>query len=226
MVAWSADADDIDEQILGGWQLKMTTPDGEYREPLVLVGRQFDRYAAWYVGEQGMEPMKDVQLKDDVLVGNITPKEQPDVSVTLEARLTEKDTCQGVGKYRDANGEEGSWDFTGKKLSLKAAGEVSKWQLISTTSNGEKYKATLMVVARGDEMYGWFSGEDHELPIPKITVDGDQVTMKMSAETREGEQVALTFRATTDGESASGNVEYTVDGGESGSVPFTATLID
>ena len=129
-VAWSAVPSEIDEQIIGGWQLKMTTPDGEDREPIVLIGRHYDRYAAWYVGQQGMEPMKDVQLKDDVLIGKITPKEQPDVSVTLEARLTDKDTCQGVGKYRSADGDAGSWDFAGKKLSLSSAGEVYYYHLL------------------------------------------------------------------------------------------------
>ncbi len=220
-VALQADTSDIDKQIIGVWQLSMTTPEGENREPIVLVGRQYDEYVAWYVGNDGLEAMKNVQLKNDLLVGTIKPKEHPDVTVTLEARLKGEDACEGVGKYQSPDGDSGSWKFAGKRLSLSSFDDVSTWKLSFVTPDYEEHAATVSVVSKGDDYYAWYSGKNHELPAQEVKVNDDQVTMKMSAETRDGTKVDLTFRGNVDGDEVKGNAEYKM-GGETGSFPFTA----
>jgi len=216
-----ADTRDVDKQILGPWQLTMTTPDGQTREPVVLVGRQYEDYVAWYVADDQAEAMKDVQLKDDTLVGTIEPKDHPGITVTLEARLTDDNACEGVGKYQSADGLSGSWEFAGKRFALAEFDDVAEWQMEFVTPEYEKHAATVTVVSKGGELYAWYSGKDHELPILDIKIDGDQGVMKMSTETRDGTKVDLLFRGTEDGDEIKGDVEYNV-GGETGSFPFTA----
>ncbi len=220
-VALQADTSDVSKQIVGAWQLKMTTPDGEHREPIVLIGRQYDAYVAWYVGNDGPEAMKNVQLKNDLLVGAIEPKEQPGMTVTLEARLQGEGACEGVGKYKSTYGDSGNWKFSGKRLSSSSFDEVSTWKVGFVTPDYEKHTATVSVVAKGDQFYAWYSGKDHELPARAVQIDGDQVTLKLSAETRDGAKVDLTFRGNVTGNTVKGNAEYELEG-DTGSFPFTA----
>ena len=119
------------------------------REPVVLVGRQYDEYLAWYVGDDGLEAMKNVQLKDDVLVGTLKPKEHPEVTVSLEARLTGEGACEGVGKFKSPDGDSGSWKFTGKRLAPSSTYDVSKWKLDFVTPDYEEHTATVLVMAQG-----------------------------------------------------------------------------
>lgn len=221
VVALQADTSDIDKQIIGAWQLKMTTPEGESREPIVLIGRQFDAYTAWYVGDNGLEAMQNVQLNDDLLVGSIKPQERPEMTVTLQARLDGKDSCAGVGKYRSSGGDSGSWKFAGKRLSLSSFDDVSTWKLNFTTPEYESHSATVSVISKGGDYYAWYSGDDHELPAQQVTVNNNQITMKLSAATRDGTQVELTFRGNVNGDEVKGNAEYKLSG-ETGSFPFTA----
>ena len=216
-----ADNSDTDKQIIGAWQLKMTTPEGETREPVVLVGRQYDDYLAWRVGEDGLEALENVQLKNDVLVGTFKPKEHPDVTVTLEARLTGEGACEGAGKFKSTDGDSGAWKFTGKRLAPPSTYDVSKWKLDFETPDYEQHSATILVMAQGEDYHAWYSGKDHELPAREVKVDGDRITMKMSAKTADGAKVQLIFRGTVDGDVVKGNAEYKLDG-DAGSFPFTA----
>ena len=216
-----ADTSDVDRLVIGPWQLRMTTPDDQPREPVVLIGRQYDDYVAWYVGDDGLEAMKDVQLEDDTLVGSITPKEHPEITVTLQARLKGDDACGGVGSYRSPDGDSGSWEFTGKRIALSDFDKVSQWQLEFVTPENEEHSATVTVVAKADDLYAWYSGKDHELPVLDIKIDGDKGVMKMSAATRDGGTVDLVFRGVAVGDEIKGDIEYNL-GGETGSFPFTA----
>ncbi len=67
---------------------------------------------------------------------------------------------------------------------------------------------------------GWFSGKDHELPATKLSKNGDEVVLSMTAKTEEGEHVNVTFRGNVDGDRVSGKASYEL-GGETGDFPFT-----
>lgn len=219
-VAARADSDDVDKEVLGVWKLEFTAPDGVARTPIVIVGRQYEEYVAWYVGDDGPESFTNVQLKDDTLVGAIKPKEQPDVTVKLEAKLKAENECEGTGKFTSADGDTGSWKFTGKRIGLSEFDDVMTWKLSFTTPDEKQHTPTVTVVEKDGEFYAWYSGKDHELPALKLTVDGDHVEMKMAADSPEGAKVDVTFRGTVDGDSIKGDAEFRIEG-ESGSFPFT-----
>lgn len=215
-----ADSDDVDKQILGAWKLEFTAPDGVERTPTVIVGRQYEKYVAWYIGDEQPESFKDVQLKDDMLVGTIRPKERPDVTVTLEAKLKAENECEGTGKFESADGETGSWKFTGQRIGLSEFDEVMTWKLSFVTPDDQQHSPTITVVSKDSELYAWYSGKDVELPALRISVDGDRVEMKMIGESSEGAKVDVTFRGTVDGDNVKGDAEFRIES-ENGSFSFT-----
>jgi hypothetical protein len=208
--------------VLGVWQLEFTTPDGMDRNPTIVVGRQYEKYVAWYVSDQGAQPFKDVRMEGEALVGKIVPKEQSDVTVTLKAELKSENECAGTGSYVDEYGDSGSWNFTGKRLSPSSVGEVTTWNLSFVTPDGQRHDPTVTVVSVGSKYYAWYSGKDHELPASKLSVDGDRVEMELAAETAEGDKVNVTFRGTVDGEKIAGSAEFDMQG-ETGEFAFQGT---
>jgi hypothetical protein len=215
----NADPSDLDKDVLGVWKLEFTTPDGVDRDPAIVVGRQHEKYVAWYVSDSGPEPFKDVRLEGDALVGKIVPKEQSGVTVTLKAELKAEGKCAGTGSYVDQYGDSGSWSFTGKRINPSSVGEVAKWNLSFVTPDGEQRKPTVTVVSTGSKYYAWYSSKDFELPALKLGVDGDRVEMKLSVETREGDKVDVTFRGTVEGDKIAGSAEYDAPS-ESGEFSF------
>lgn len=215
-----ADTSDVDRQILGPWQLKMTTPDGESRSPIVIVGRQFSKYVAWYIGDQGPEAFQKVELKGETLVGSLNPQEHPGMEVTLESRMTAENQCAGTAKFRSKNGgDAGSFNFKGERMSLLSFNDSSTWKLQFTAPDNEKHDATITVVMHGGKHYAWYSGRDHELPARSISIDGDKVVATLAAETEEGAKVEVTFRGTVSGDQVRGTADYNVEG-QTGSFPF------
>ncbi len=210
--------------MLGGWQLEMTTPDGEQHEPVVLIGRQYDRYAAWYVGTAGLEALSNVKLDGETLSGSITPKDHPEVKVKLSAQLTSEDACQGVGNYESTGGDQGQWTFKGKKLDYSQVGELQTWSLKFTTPDYEEHNATLLVMNKDDKYYAWYEGKDHDLPAESVAVVDDQVTLKLTAETKEGDKVSVVFRGTATETSVTGEATYKL-AGDTGTFPFTAKRV-
>jgi hypothetical protein len=215
-----ADSSDIDGDVLGAWQLRFTASDGLERTPVVLVGHQYGNYDAWYVGDDEIQPFEEVQLKDDVLVGTIAPKDEAGIKVTVEAKITAENQCEGEGRFKTADGESGAFDFTGKRLSLDAADDVTTWKLSFVTPDEEQHSPTLTVIEAGDKLYAWYSGKDHEMPASDLSLDGDQVTMTLSASTPDGQKVKVKFRGTVNDDEVAGDVEFKVEG-ETGSFPFT-----
>ena len=83
-VAPRAMADEVSDQIVGPWQLELTTPEGENREPIVVVGKQREKYVAWLVERSEIQAFESVQLNDETLTLKIKPKERAgQTTVTL-----------------------------------------------------------------------------------------------------------------------------------------------
>jgi hypothetical protein len=198
----------------------MKTPDGESRSPVVIVGRQFTKHVAWYIGNQGPEAFQKVEIKGETLVATLNPQEHPGMEVTLESHLTGENQCAGTAKFKNKNGgDTGSFEFTGKRLVLSAFSDVSTWKLGFTSPDNEKHEATITVVAHEGKHYAWYSGRDHELPARSISIDGDKVVATLAAETEEGAKVEVTFRGTVSGDQVRGTADYNVEG-QTGSFPF------
>ena len=221
VAAGEAGSKETDQSVLGVWQLQYTAPDGAQHTPIVIVGRQYDNYLAWYLADKEPQAFQDVQLKGDKLVGTIRPQEHAGVTVTCEATLKAEDQCAGVATFRTAGGDTGSCKFAGQRMKMSSFDEVMTWKLEFTTPDNEKHSATVTVVTKGGKHYAWFSSKDHELPARDISIQGDHVELKVEAETREAAKAEVTFRGTVSGDQVQGTAEYKV-GGESGTFPFRA----
>jgi len=220
-----AGSKEVDQQVLGAWQLDFTAPDGVHRSPIVVVGRQYKSYVAWYVADGEPQPFQNVQLQGDTLVGTIAPREHPDITVTCESKLKAADQCEGKATYRTKDGSDsGQWSLTGRRIPMSSFDEVMKWKLSFTTPDNEQHEATVTVVSENGKMYAWYSSEDHELPARSISVQGDRVEVKMVAETQEGAPVEVTFRGTVVGDAVKGDAEYRLKD-DTGSFPFQAKRV-
>lgn len=216
---------EVDQQILGAWQLDFTASDGVHRNPIVVVGRQYKNYVAWYAAGGDPQPFQNVQFHGDKLVGTIVPRERPDVTITCESTLKAANYCEGKATYRTKNGSDtGQWSFTGKRIPMSSFDEVMKWELRFTTPDNERHEATVTVVSRSGKMYAWYSGRDHELPARSISVQGDRVEVKLVAESPEGAPVEVTFRGTVVGDAVTGEAEYRLQN-DSGRIPFQAKRV-
>ena len=219
-VAAHAVSPETDQQVLGAWKLQYTTPEGDVRNPIVVVGRQFEQYVAWYVANDQPQSFQNVRLQGDKLVATIEPRERPDVKVTLEARLKAENECEGTATHRSKDGDSGSWNFSGQRMPLSSFDEVMTWKLDFSTPDGDQHVPTVTVVTKDGKWYAWYSDKDHELPAAKLSVDGNRVEMKMTAQSREGEKVDVTFRGTVEGDQVRGNADYDM-ASDAGSFSFT-----
>ena len=210
---------DLDQHVVGAWTLEMTDPEGVRRTPMVIVGRQYEKYVAWYIGKDQPEAIQDVQLKGETLVGSLKPQERPGITVTLEATWTGDGKCQGTAKYGDNAGNSGSFGFTGQRVPMSEFDEVSTWKLSFVSPDHEKHEPTLTVVTKDGKMYAWYGSRDHQLPARSLNVQGGTAVVSLTAQTAEGEQIDVTFRGTVTDDTVEGTVEYQV-GSESGSFPF------
>jgi len=207
------------KQIVGAWRLEFTTPDDVERTPMVLVGRQHDKLVAWYIEKDKPQSFKKVRLEDDTLVLTIRPKQKKDTEVTLRARLQKDNVCVGEATYKSDDGDTGSWDFKGKRVTESDFDATEQWELNFVSPDDQEHEATVTVVAKDDQLYGWYSSKDFDIPALKFTQKDDKVVMSLNATTDEGVKVDVTFRGTIDGDQVEGEAEYNMEG-DIGSFPF------
>jgi hypothetical protein len=207
------------KQIVGAWKLEFTTPDDVKRTPMVLVGRQHQELVAWYVEKDKPESFKKVRMEDDTLLLTFRPKERSEIEVTFKAKLQKENVCAGEATYQSDDGDAGSWEFKGKRVSASDFDETENWRLSFVTPDEQQHKATVTVVAKKDQLYGWYSSKDFDLPALELSKDGDNVVMSMTAKTKDGANVDVTFRGTVNGDRVKGQVDYDLEG-DIGHFPF------
>lgn len=216
--------DQLDEQILGAWQLEFTTPDGVERRPLMILGREYDRYVAWGVLDGQRQPFRSVEIRGDALVASIDPAAFPGVTVTLECGLAGNDRCAGMGRFRAADdGDAGEWTITGRRLGPADFDDHATWRLSFDVPGDRRHEPLVTVVSRDGSWYGWYQGHDHDLPVRSLEVSGDRVTMVVAGTMQDGGDVEATFTGTVSGDSVKGTVAIRA-GGELGEVPFEGAL--
>lgn len=219
----AANLDEVSKDIVGAWRLQFTDPEGVARTPLVIVGRQRDELAAWYVEKDEPEAFQSAKLVGESLQLTIKPKSHyGDVTVSLTATLSAEGKCQGDAQYKTTSGETGSWKFTGKRMANWEFDELTTWNLSFVTPEQVRETATVTVVAKDGRHYGWYSSKDYELPAKSFTLAGDSVTMVIAGKLQTGEPVEVTFKGTMVGDQVKGDAQYKV-GDETGSFPFTAS---
>ena len=219
--AIGADIDEDSAEAIGAWQLDFTTPEGESKTPIVIVGRQRENLVAWYVGDDEPQDFSEVELDGEELRLTFRPaKFDGNILVTFVGHLTESGACEGDIEYETTSGDSGSFDFSGKRIKPSQFDFSTVWEISFETPDGEEHEAQVMAVGNNDKVYGWYSSDDYELPAKEMSKDGDEVVMSLSVKTEEGDTVEVTFRGTVDGDSISGDAEYDFQG-QTGSFPFT-----
>ena len=209
-------------QIVGAWKLEFTTPDGVKRNPAVLVGRQHEGLVAWYVEDDKPESFKKVRLEDDTLVLKIRPKKRKEIEVTFNARLQKENVCIGEATYKSDDGDAGSWSFKGKRVTESDFDESEKWQLRFVTPDEQRQEVTVTVLAKKDQLYGWYSSKELDLPVFEIRKKDDKVVMSITTKTKDGTNVDVTFRGTLYGDRVKGEAEYDLEG-DTGTFPFAGS---
>ncbi len=220
--ARGADVNDAVKSIVGPWKLEFTTPDDVERSPMIVVGRQNSDLVAWYIEDGERQEFKEVKLQDETLMLTIEPKQHADVTVTFAAKLKAEDQCHGEATYTLTDGDSGTWDFSGERIKPSSADEFTKWNLSFVTPDDQQREATVIVVAFGEKLYGWFSSKEHDVPATKVEKNGDTVELSITTKTPEGSPVDVTFRGKVDSDSVQGDASYSFEG-ETGSFPFTGT---
>jgi hypothetical protein len=210
----------VDQELLGVWQLKFTTPDGIVRDPVVIVGRQYQEYLAWQVVGGQAEPFKSARRRGEKLTLIIDPSQEPDVTVTLELELDDENRCTGTGSFRSrSDGETGQWDLTGKRLRESDFEEYQRWKLEFETPDYERHTPLVTVVAIDGQRYAWYQGRDHDLPARSFKLDGNRVELVVAGQTGEGTPIEVTFDGRIEGDRVKGTATFKL-GGESGEFPF------
>ena len=210
---------DSTAKIIGAWKMSFTTPDDVKRNPIIIIGRQQQQLVAWYVEKDKPEAFKEVRLKDDALLLTIRPKERPDVTVTLDAKLKKDGVCYGTGTFVTDSGETESCEFQGKRVAMSEFDDVMTWNLSFVTPDEQQRKAVVTVLSKKEKLYGWYSSKEYELPATELSKNGDKVVMSITAKTHDGENVDVTFRGTVAGDQITGDAKYELDG-DTGSFPF------
>lgn len=200
------------KQIVGAWQLDFTTPDGEQRTPMVIVGRQHQELVAWYVEKDKPESFKKVRLEDDTLLLTFRPQERREIEVTFRASLKKENVCFGEASYESDDGDSGSWTFKGQRVAASDFDDHEEWQLSFVTPDQQHREATVTVLAKKDQLYGWYTSNELDLPALKISKNGDKVVMAMTTKTKDGARVDVTFRGTMDGDRVKGEADYDLEG--------------
>lgn len=135
----AAGIDEAASEVVGGWRLEFTTPEGEVRSPMVVVGRQYREFVAWYVSGREPEKFSEVELEGEELKLTIQPQEfGGEVKATLVARLTDSDTCAGTIKYAENYGEQGEFNFKGNRIDLQEFEEKQTWKIDFVDPNGDR----------------------------------------------------------------------------------------
>lgn len=219
--AAAADEIAIAPDVVGAWRLAFTTPDGVQRTPIVVVGRQHDELAAWYVDQGEPEAFSDVSVADDSLVLTIVPRETDGkATVKLVAKADGEGRCRGEAECRFTNGDADNWEFTGERLDPAKLNHVAQWTLSFTTPEGERHAPTIHVFEQGDMLYGWYVSDDYQLLATSLKVERDRASLAMAAKLADGAVAKVTFRGTIDGSSVSGDADCDV-AGDRGRFSFT-----
>lgn len=220
--AWAATVEEAMPDVRGAWQLEFTSPDGVQRQPIVIVGREYQQLVAWYVEEDGKPVAIDSARLDGETLVLSTRRQQAegDMKITLRAQLAGADKCRGEGTYELLSaGDQGNWSFSGRRIQPGEFDATETWKVSFMTPDGERHEAEVMVMEKSGRHYGWYSSKDRELPATSVSLQGERVTLSLSAKTADGDRVDVTFRGNVMGDRVNGTAEYNLLG-ETGSFPF------
>ncbi|MGD8501492.1 MAG: hypothetical protein PVJ86_12640 [Phycisphaerales bacterium] len=205
----AANGQHVGAALIGKWELTTTSERGTRTRTLTVHGDMTGRYQIFGDTEAAVK-IKDLKLDDNQATFNIEmgSADQPFL-------IGFKGTLDGAALNGQFTSSRGDSTVVGKKMGTASA-LVGTWQITRESSRGTRTN-TLKINA---DMTGTYTSRDNEIDITDLSIEGDQVTFKVTM--RYGErEVPVEFKGKLDGTSLNG--ERTTSRGTS---KFTGRKVD
>ena len=201
---WEAKRSTELADVLGKWQFKIETQDGNVIEPSVTFSKEGDKVKGTYVSRYGERDATKIQVKDNELTFEISGENDGNEFKVVYTGKPRGNSIKGKVDY-DFNGNAGSIDFTGKlkralHLKLKASDMdklPTKAQLskaVEARDNGLKEEAKIDLFKAGQDGYRLYH-------IPGITVTAKGTVLAWCEARKRGsdwDDIHILLRRSTD----------------------------
>jgi hypothetical protein len=181
--------------LLGEWGLTIVAEQGTFPGRLVVFPDLTGRYELF----GGEIPTKSLTFEGDQLAFTV------EVGFGDQSSdMTFKGKVDGKTLKGQTTSSFGTAEVTGKKLEAaqppKAAGVVGTWEFVREAQDGTKRVTTLTIKA---DMTGTYKMRDTEFPVTALTVNGDQVSFKVTVKYNDNE-VPMEFKGKVEGSTLTG----------------------
>ncbi|MHC4496055.1 MAG: hypothetical protein ACYSYM_09560 [Planctomycetota bacterium] len=195
--------------LVGKWELTTTSDRGTRTRILTIYGDMTGRYQIFGDTEAA------VQILDLKLEGTSATFNMDMGSADQSFRIGFEGTLDGAALKGRFTSSRGDSEVTGKRIDETSA-LVGTWQITRQSSRGTRTN-TLKINA---DMTGTYTSRDNKIPVTDLSIEGDQVTFKVTM--RYGDrEVPATFKGKLDGTTLKG--QRTTSRGAS---EFTAKKVD
>lgn len=115
---WEAQRSVEMDDVLGTWNLRIETQNGNVREPSLTLRKDGDKLKGAYVGRSGERELKNLTLKDNRLTFEIGGERDGNTWKVKYKGMPRGNSINGTIDY-DFNGNTGTIDFAGKRAAEK-----------------------------------------------------------------------------------------------------------
>jgi len=180
----------VGSALVGTWELTSTSEQGSRTSMLTIYGDMTGRYEMF----GGEIPIKDLKLEGDqasfkVELGFGDQTFQMEFKGKLDGKTLK-------GQLVRPNGTS---EVTGKKIEAASSALVGTWELTTVSQQGTRTN-TLKIK---DDMTGTYTARDNEMPITDLSVEGDQVSFKVTMKFNE-QEFPMEFKGKLDGTALKG----------------------
>ncbi len=176
--------------VIGKWELTTTSDRGTRTRTLTIYADLTGRYESF----GGEIPIKDLKLEGNRMTFTIeTGFGDQTFTMDFKAEIKGKTLAGTVTSPR------GTSEVSGKKLE-PASVVVGTWEFTRETPSGTR-TSTLKIKA---DMTGTYTIRDNEVPVTDLTIDGDQVSFKVTMTFGENE-VMMEFKGKVEGATLKGD---------------------
>ena len=184
--------------LIGNWDLTVTSERGTFPGRLVIYPDLTGRYELF----GGEIPMKTLKFEGNQLTYTVEVGFGDQVS-----EIGFKGTVDGKSLKGQSTSTWGTADITGKKAEAAASSIVGTWEFTRESQDGTRRTNTLTI---RPDMTGTYKGRDTEFPVTGLTVNGDQVSFKVTMKYNDTE-VPMEFKGKLEGGTLKG--EFTTSRG-------------
>jgi hypothetical protein len=184
--------------LIGTWDLTIVSERGTFPGRLMVYPDLTGRYE-FFGGEI---PLKTLQFEGDQLAYTLEVGFGDQVS-----EMSFKGKVDGKSLKGQSTSTWGTSEITGKKAEAAPSSLVGTWDFTRESQDGTRRTNTLTIKP---DMTGTYKGRDTEFPVTGLTVDGDQVSFKVTMKYNDTE-VPMEFKGKLEGGTLQG--EFTTSRG-------------